>query len=79
MSQKEMRKQTERKYRKCLEVKNKKKEIKRKEEYKINKIMANVFNKVILHCLFLHKLHTKYQKPTSLFTETSKENIKRKC
>lgn len=61
MSQREMRKQTERKYRKCLEVKNKKKEIKRKEEYKTNKIMANVFNKVIQHCLFLHKKYFKYQ------------------
>lgn len=41
-----MRKQTERKYSKCPEVKNKKVEIKRKEEYKTNKIMANIFNKV---------------------------------
>jgi len=46
MSQSEMRKQTENKYRKCPEVKNKKVEIKRKEEYKTNKIMANIFNKV---------------------------------
>ncbi|XP_060876228.1 myb-like protein U isoform X1 [Metopolophium dirhodum] len=45
MSQSEMRKQTENKYRKCLEVKNKKVEIKRKEEYNTNKIMANIFNK----------------------------------
>lgn len=42
-----MRKQTEHKYRKCPEVKNKKIEKKRKEEYKTNKIMANIFNKVI--------------------------------
>lgn len=42
-----MRKQTERKYRNCPEVKNKKVEIKRKEEYKTNKIMANIFNKVL--------------------------------
>lgn len=41
-----MRKQTENKYRKCPEVKNKKIEIKRKEDYKTNKIMANIFNKV---------------------------------
>jgi len=47
MSQREMRKQTEHKYRKCPEVKNKKIEKKRKEEYKTNKIMANIFNKVI--------------------------------
>jgi len=46
MSQKEMRKQTENKYRKCPEVKNKKVEVKRKEEYKTNKLMANIFNKV---------------------------------
>ncbi|XP_008185356.1 probable WRKY transcription factor protein 1 isoform X2 [Acyrthosiphon pisum] len=45
MSQREMRKQTENKYRKCPEVKNKKVEIKRKEEYNTNKIMANIFNK----------------------------------
>ncbi|XP_022183708.1 inner centromere protein A-like isoform X3 [Myzus persicae] len=45
MSQSEMRKQTENKYRKCPEVKNKKIEIKRKEDYKTNKIMANIFNK----------------------------------
>ncbi|XP_025195028.1 putative uncharacterized protein DDB_G0282133 isoform X2 [Melanaphis sacchari] len=45
MSQSEMRKLTENKYRKCPEVKNKKIEIKRKEEYKTNKIMANIFNK----------------------------------
>jgi len=51
MSQKEMRKLTERKYRKCPEVKNKKVEINRKEEYKTNKIMANIFNKVIQHSL----------------------------
>lgn len=49
MNQREMRKLTERKYRKCPEVKNKKVEIKRKEEYKTNKIMANIFNKVIKH------------------------------
>lgn len=46
MSQSEMRKQTENKYRKCPEVKNKKVEKKRKEEYNTNKIMANIFNKV---------------------------------
>lgn len=46
MSQKEMRIQTERKYKKCPEVKNKKIEIKRKQEYKTNKMMANLFNKV---------------------------------
>ncbi|KAE9539405.1 hypothetical protein AGLY_004657 [Aphis glycines] len=45
MSQSEMRKLTENKYRKCPEVKHKKVEIKRKEEYKTNKIMANIFNK----------------------------------
>lgn len=42
-----MRKQTERKYRKCPEVTSKKIEIKRKQEYRTNKIMANIFNKVI--------------------------------
>lgn len=47
-----MRKQTERKYRKCPEVKNKKIEIKRKEEYITNKIMANIFNKVINCCIY---------------------------
>lgn len=46
MSQREMRKQTENKYRKCPEVKNKKVEIKRKEEYITNKLMAKIFNKV---------------------------------
>ncbi|VVC28098.1 ALMS motif [Cinara cedri] len=45
MSQKEMRKLTESKYHKCPEVKNKKVEKKRKEEYKTNKIMAHIFNK----------------------------------
>ncbi|XP_050430260.1 MATH and LRR domain-containing protein PFE0570w-like isoform X2 [Adelges cooleyi] len=45
MSQKEMRKQTERKYRKCPEVKSKKLEVKRKQEYNTNKIMANIFTK----------------------------------
>ncbi|XP_050533486.1 uncharacterized protein LOC126901198 [Daktulosphaira vitifoliae] len=45
MTQKEMRKQTENKYRLCSEVKNKKIEKKRKEEYMTNKIMANIFNK----------------------------------
>uniref|UniRef100_A0A2S2P1K7 Alstrom syndrome protein 1 n=1 Tax=Schizaphis graminum TaxID=13262 RepID=A0A2S2P1K7_SCHGA len=45
MSQSEMRKLTENKYRKCPEVKNKKIEKKRKEEYKTNKLMANIFNK----------------------------------
>lgn len=49
MSQKEMRKQTEHKYRKCPEVKTKKIEKKRQEEYKTNKIMANIFNKVIYY------------------------------
>lgn len=44
-----MRKLTERKYRKCSEVKNKKVQINRKEEYKTNKIMVNIFNKVIQH------------------------------
>lgn len=47
MSQTEMRKQTEHKYQKCSEVKNKKVEKKRIEEYKTNKIMATIFNKVI--------------------------------
>lgn len=52
MSQREMRKQTERKYQKCPEVKNKKVEIKREQEYKKNKIMANIFNKVIKYYFF---------------------------
>lgn len=43
-----MRKLTERKYRKCPEVKSKKNEIKRKQEYHTNKMMANIFNKVII-------------------------------
>lgn len=43
-----MRIRTERKYRKCPEVKNKKIEIKRKEEYATNKIMENIFNKVYI-------------------------------
>jgi len=47
-----MRKLTENKYRKCSEVKHKKVEIKRKEEYKTNKMMANIFNKVNV-CLML--------------------------
>lgn len=46
MNQREMRRQTERKYRKCPEVKNKKVEVKRKEDFQTNKIMANIFNKV---------------------------------
>lgn len=52
MTQKEMRKQTELKYQKCSEVENKKVEKKRKEEYKTNKIMATVFNKVIKKFFF---------------------------
>lgn len=52
MSQKEMRKQTEHKYQKCLEVKNKKVEKNRNEEYKTNKIMVSIFNKVIKIILF---------------------------
>lgn len=49
-----MRKLTERNYRKCPEVKNKKIVIKRKEEYATNKIMANLFNKVFcIHLFFI--------------------------
>jgi len=60
MSQKEMRKQTENKYRKCPEVKNKKVEIKRKEEYKTNKIMANIFNKVNIVLILICKQFKSY-------------------
>lgn len=49
-----MRKQTERKYRKCTEVINKKTEIKRKEEFKTNKIMANIFNKVNIYLILTY-------------------------
>lgn len=55
-----MRKQTENKYRKCPEVKNKKVEIKRKEEYKTNKIMANIFNKVNIVLILICKQFKSY-------------------
>lgn len=65
MSQKEMRKQTERKYKKCPEVKNKKIEIKRKQEYKTNKMMANLFNKVIYDLI-------KFLNFTSTYSQTQR-------
>ncbi|RZF34024.1 hypothetical protein LSTR_LSTR012369 [Laodelphax striatellus] len=44
-SQKTMRRQTERKYRQLAEVKNKNIDLKRKEAYRTNRLMAEVFTK----------------------------------
>lgn len=75
-----MRKQTERKYRKCPEVINKKIEIKKKEEFKTNKIMANIFNKVNIYLILTYNcIHQNFKTTILCIVETSKKNIKRKC
>lgn len=43
-----MRRQTEKKYRQLAEVRGKQQDAKRKEGYRTNKLMAEIFNKVNL-------------------------------
>lgn len=73
-SQKRMRQQTERKYKQLAEVQSKQQDTKRKEAYRTNRLMAEVFTKVRVRLVIRQDIIHKHC--TNLFTHTYAQKYK---